>query len=216
MESEIKLRLNNREQAEYIQNDDWFEDFAPHEPEVLSMRTTYLDTPDADLRKNQVMLRMREEGDVQVVTCKIGTMKGEDGFYQHLEWNLTLDEALKERIREEGLQDVFMDMADGDGDDELNAALRPYRTVNLVPVVEAAFERTAYDALFGESLLEIVFDVGQFIVDGKPSEPICEVEIELKEGDVTDLLDFGRLFQTHFDLKPENLSKYQRALALLP
>ena len=153
MESEIKLRLNNREQAEYIQNDDWFEDFAPHEPEVLSMRTTYLDTPDADLRKNQVMLRMREEGDVQVVTCKIGTMKGEDGFYQHLEWNLTLDEALNERIREEGLQDVFMDMADGDGDDELNAALRPYRTVNLVPVVEAAFERLSLIHIYASPLI---------------------------------------------------------------
>lgn len=216
MESEIKLRLKSKEEALKIQEDDWFEDFAPHEPTVLTMRTTYLDTKSGDLRKNHVMLRRRQEGEDFVYTCKIGTMQGDEGFYQHLEWNLVLDEELASRIEDEGLQDVFMDMADGDGDDELNAALRPFRHEKLVTVVEAQFERTAYDAFFGESLLEIVFDLGDFMVDGKAREPISEVEIELKEGDVTDLLEFGRLFQDHFSLVPENRSKYERALSLLP
>lgn len=215
MESEIKLRLPDRSRAEQIQDDDWFDEFAPHDPAVYTMHTRYLDTAGRKLRSAGVMFRVRQEGDRQVATCKIGPASGDDGFYQHMEWNLTIEPELETRIEEEGLPDVFMDLADGDGDDELFAALRPIRNEPLVTVVEAQFERTAFDAFFGESLLEIVFDIGQFVIDGRDSSVISEVEIELKEGNVTDLLEFGRLFQDYYRLEPETASKYERALALL-
>jgi triphosphatase len=216
LESEIKLRLNDAEHAKAIQDDDWFEDFAPHIGRVSLMKTHYYDTAERDLSRDQVMFRIREEDDQAVATCKLRFEPGEDGFSQRQEWILVLDEEMEERVEEEGLIAVFLDEADGggDSDDDLIAVLRPLIGQKLVKLVSASFERTAYDAFFGESLLEIAFDCGE-LAGGDRTEAFSELEIELKEGDVTDLIEFGRLVREHYDLEPDHQTKFERALALL-
>jgi inorganic triphosphatase YgiF len=44
--------------------------------------------------------------------------------------------------------------------------------------------------------------------------PICEFELELKEGDARDLMELGRELIARYELEPENRSKLARCLAL--
>ena len=65
----------------------------------------------------------------------------------------------------------------------------------------------------GQGRLEIALDLGVLLGGGREM-PLCEVEVELKEGPMEAADAFAIDLARAFGLKPERRSKFQRALAL--
>ena len=84
----------------------------------------------------------------------------------------------------------------------------------MVEICQARFLRTAFDVGYGDTLMEPALDVGE-ISAGDLTDTILEIELELKEGDVRDLMELGDELKARFNLVPEPMSKYARCLALL-
>lgn len=157
----------------------------------IQMRTTYYDTPDGDLSAKWFTLRQRQENDQSVCTLKTPAGEGRNEF-----------EVLCPDIRE-----ALPMLCKLSGHD------LPELEKGIVEVCAAAFTRTAQDITWGNTLLELALDQGQLLGGGR-SIPLCEVEVELKQGDKTALAAFATLLQSSYALKPENKSKFRRALSL--
>lgn len=66
----------------------------------------------------------------------------------------------------------------------------------------------------GELLCEAAVDTGAIVAGGR-SEPICELELELKQGDASALLSLGEQIARQYGLVPGTKSKFQRGRELL-
>ena len=129
------------------------------------MQTTYYDTEDGALEKNRWMLRLRTENDRSVVTMKTpgtGHTRGE--------WECEsayLDEALP-KLAALGAPDE----------------IRALQADALLPVCGAKFTRiTAELTLDGGTRCAVCGDVGELTGGGK-KQLLCELELELTEGEV--------------------------------
>ena len=130
------------------------------------MYSVYYDTPDLDLKKDGVALRLRREGKRWVQTLK-GAGRVEAGLHQRVE--------LEKRVPAQLLR--------------LPRArrVRPERSIRrsrpravLQPVFTADYTRTSrHLAPDAGSDIELCFDVGT-ISAGEASAPISEVELELQ------------------------------------
>lgn len=163
-----------------------------HQSRQIAMRTTYYDTPDGDLSARWFTLRQRQENGESVCTLKIPAQEGRNEFEVLCG---DIFSALPELCKLSGLE------------------LPQIAEKGLVPVCAAQFTRIAQDIPFGESLLELALDQGQLMGGGK-SVPLCEVEVELKQGEPAALAAFAALLQSSYPLKPEKKSKFRRALSL--
>lgn len=179
---------------------------------VLSRRTvrhfllenTYFDTPDHQLRANQVALRVRQVGtpaDPQwVQTLKMG-LGGESALSQRGEWEFsvpagTLDVAL---LRTTPWRDL-------DPDGVLFAA--------LVPQFVTSFARTTWDVKLRDgSRIEVALDVGAVQASGA-SAPICELELELLAGQPQALFEVAKRIAKSVSLIPLHWSKSERGYQL--
>ena len=105
-------------------------------------------------------------------------------------------------------------ISDGDPAETLTDVLDTVRGKDLVMICSTGFSRTVSLAGFGDSLLEVSLDFGNLSAAGS-EEPICEMEIELKQGDVRDVLAFGEEILSQTKAVRNNCTKYARCLALL-
>jgi len=64
-----------------------------------------------------------------------------------------------------------------------------------------------------EGIVELALDEGILMGGGKEI-PLCEVEVELKSGDIRFCDLFAKTLAARFGLTPETKSKFRRALAL--
>jgi len=72
----------------------------------------------------------------------------------------------------------------------------------LQPIFSTDFNRTFWLVAFGASKIEVAFDQGK-ISSGEKTQPICEIEFELKEGLVSDLFYFVSLLPFEQDVYME-------------
>lgn len=166
----------------------------PDEGHVLQMRTTYFDAPDGGLSAGRIMLRLRQENDICVCTVKTPLPDGSRG-----EWECVCEdihEGIEKLCQLGGPVELAALTADG-----------------VQEICGAAFTREAYDVQTGEGRLEIALDRGVLMGGGKEM-PLCEVEVELKEGSVEAANRFAADLARAYGLMPEKRSKFQRALAL--
>lgn len=166
----------------------------PDECRHLQMRTTYFDTPDGGLSQRKITLRLRQENDATVCTLKTPLADGGRG-----EWECECENILR-------------------GIDELcklgaPAELADWTAGGVMEVCGAAFTREAYEVQAGETRLEIALDQG-ILTGGGRSQPLCEIEVELKNGTMDAANRFAADLALAFGLQPEARSKFQRALAL--
>lgn len=170
----------------------------------ILLHNTYFDTPDQQLRTNQVALRVRQVGtpaDPQwVQTLKMG-QGGDSALSQRGEWEFavptgTLDPAL---LRATPWRDL-------DPDGTLFAA--------LVPQFVTSFARTTWDVnLRDGSRIEVALDIGS-VEAGSSSAPICELELELLAGHPEALFDVARRIAKSVSLIPLHWSKSERGYQL--
>ena len=167
--------------------------------QTIRMQTTYFDTPELALRARRWTLRKRLENGKCITTFK-GTGTGEGALRAHGEWE-TPSEKLEEALP--------VLLAQG-----APAELKELAHAGFEPICGAEFtRRSALMQLPEGAVAELCCDEGSLL--GRTARaPLCEVELELKQGKTQTLLTFGEQFSAHFGLQPEQKSKLARAAAL--
>lgn len=159
----------------------------------ITMETTYYDTPGGELSALRYTLRRRLENGVCVCTLKTPAKEG------RREWEVlcaTPEEAIPLLIA-------------AGAPEALATLTRP----GLIPICGARFTRTAITVTAEGGIVEVALDQG-FLQGGGRVLPLCEVEVELKEGTAAVCDRFADTLASRFGLTPEPKSKFARALAL--
>ena len=171
LEIELKLEVNPRD-ASRLQAS-LPETLARGDRQVLD--SIYFDTDKQELRKAGFSLRIRRIGTRHVQTLKADSRAGA-GLFARDEWERDI----------RGHRPVL--------DDEV-AMLRPFVSsqalARLRPVFRTVVQRTVLNATGGGSQVEIAIDQGD-IRSGRRKRPICEVELELKQGQPALLFELAR------------------------
>jgi len=222
METELKLRFSQPGDADDFLNSTWLQQLVMPDSRVETMMLSrYFDTAAKTLTTARTSLRIRQEGDARVATIKLGDQsvdgRSRNGLHQRQEWSVDLDDEAFADDPEKGLDASWFQknaVSDGDPDDRLHEILLAIDGQPLVEICQAGFVRTAYDVGYGDTLMELALDAGE-LKAGDLTGAILEIELELKEGDVRDLMDLGEELKARYNLVPEPMSKYARCLALL-
>lgn len=192
-EVEIKLAVSDKafnELEEHLKNFICL----VHKKQFLS--NTYYDYPDHFLAKQKMGLRIRQEDQELTLTLKTnGEVVG--GLHSRPEYNLPLTE--KETPTNAQLRELY-----------------PFEQLprsTLQPIFSTDFNRTFWLVEFQQSNIEVAFDQGK-IISGESEQPICEIELELKSGNVQDLFDFVETLPFERDIYFSSASKAKRGYLL--
>ena len=186
IEYELKFRATGPVQAAILAA-------IPGQDRHFSMQTTYYDTPTGQLSQRHYTLRRRMENDVSICTLKTPAPGGRG------EWEVDCDrieDALEELCKLSGIAQLPSLVSEG-----------------LIAVCGARFHRIARTVRLDGCTVELAIDEG-VLTGGSRELPLCEVEIELKEGSKDACNRFAEMLAARFDLQAEPQSKFRRALAL--
>lgn len=198
-ELELKLHIDSAAQMEAVRT--WQELRALKEDAetLLQMQTTYYDTPGGEISARKWTFRQRQENAVCITCLKT---PGQDAG------------ALKSR-REWETEEADLPKAVGN----LVRAGAPAELASLtsggvVPLCGASFVRRAQMLRFSDgSTCELACDAGE-LYGGEHRLPFYELELELKSGEPTLMVVFGKRLAQTFGLPVEPLSKFARARLL--
>ena len=166
----------------------------PTEYKTYQMETTYYDAPDGSLSQRHITLRRRMENETSVCTVKTPTAGIGRG-----EWECECGD----------IQEGIYRLCDLGAPKELLVLTAP----GVERVCGAAFRRLAATVFCEDTVLELALDRGVLLGGGK-EVPLCEVEVELKQGDPETAIRFAQELAAQFGLIREEKSKFRRALAL--
>ena len=163
------------------------------EERVIRMHTRYFDTLDRSLRQRRWTLRIRQENDRQVLTCKTpgrGHSRGE--------WSLDRTAAAETPQRFE-----LCALAEAGAPEELCALSE------LAAICGARFTRRCVMLELSGARIEMAADLG-YLYGPQEREALCELELELYGGSVETLAALAALT----GLREEPMSKFARAQRL--
>jgi inorganic triphosphatase YgiF len=177
-EVELKLELP-AEDARRVLRHPYIERHAEGPARVRRLRSVYFDTVDRALLHAGLALRVREIGEQRVQTLKAGE-KARTGLFERHEDEVEIEGDVPE------LEAVS------------NLTLRGLlqRTLagrTLRPIFVTDMERTQRRIRDGEDVFSLDLDLGE-VRAGDAHEPLCELELELIEGDAR------RLYEAALDL----------------
>lgn len=161
---------------------------------VISMETTYYDTPDGALSSRFITLRRRLENGVSVCTVKTPEKDHCRG-----EWEVeapSVESALEELCKLGCPVDLPVLCANG-----------------IIAVCGARFTRRAKTIALDGAVVELALDEG-VLLGGSKEIPLQEMEVELKSGSPAVAVAFAAQLAAQFSLKSQHSSKFRRALAL--
>nr|WP_300313362.1 CYTH domain-containing protein [Halomonas sp.] len=164
-----------------------------------TLLNTYFDTPEGDLQRMRVALRLRHSGDAWVQTLKTGGQGG-GGLSVRGEWEWPVPGP---QLDLEGLARLPAIQA---LDQRLLAKVQERFTTD--------FERDTWDIEYQGSQIEIALDQGEITAAGHKVR-IREAELELKAGDSATLLALADELAARVPLRPSDTSKAARGSALL-
>ena len=176
------------------QQDALYRDF-PLNWQKFAMETTYYDTASGDLGRLHWTLRRRFENGRSVCTVKTPSPDGGRG-----EWEVecgNIVDAIPELCKL-GAPHTLM----------VSAAL------GVREVCGARFTRQAAALEIEGAVVEIALDRG-ILTGGGKEMPLCEIEVELKEGSDAAAIAFADALAEKYGLTAEHRSKYRRALTLV-
>jgi triphosphatase len=162
--------------------------------------SVYYDTPDAALARAGVALRVREIRGRWVQTVKGGGAAA-GGLHEReeLEWRLPGEAPDPGLLTGTPFEELFAGEA---------------VTGRLVPVFRTEFERVARPLEWPDgSRAELALDRGT-ITAGARSEPVSELELELRSGDATRLFELAQGLAADLPLQLGHASKAERGYAL--
>lgn len=168
--------------------------------QLNKLTNCYFDTADQALRQLDFGLRIRRDGDHIEQTIKTaGVIIG--GLHQRPEYNVKLAN---------NLPDLALFPSNIWPETDLAERLQP----QLVTLFHTDFTRSSWRVNFQTSIIDIVFDRGEISVLDQ-SEPICEIELEIVSGEISDLLSLAGLLCKCIKLRPSIASKAKRGYSLL-
>lgn len=164
------------------------------------VHSVYYDTPDLDLWRRRLTLRLRRVGKHWVQTVKGGGAVNA-GLHQRREWEIPVA----------GPEPDFPVLA---GSELAGLLADPAIRDRLAPAFVTEFTRTTrlLELAPGECV-EFCFDRGSVSRDGQQI-PLCEIELELKSGNAAQLFDLALAIQEIVPVRVENRSKAERGYAL--
>lgn len=165
----------------------------PEKEHLLQMETAYYDTPSGALSSRHYTLRRRLENGISVCTLK--TPAGD----ARAEWELTCDT----------IEEAIAQLPKLGCPADFEALVQE----GIVYVCGARFTRIVKTVTSPEGMLELALDEGVLMGGGREI-PLCEVEVELKDGTPAFCDVFARMLAHRFGLKGQPYSKFRRAFAL--
>ena len=194
-EIELKLILSTRDIHQFKQHQIFSRYCSGCDTFLLSNR--YFDTPDQALTLAGTALRIRRQGDdfIQTVKAKGSNIAGLHQRQEH-EWVLEHD-ALDLSLIPPELIPSYINPA------------------NIGQLFATDFERTRWlvqpDA---QTSIEVVLDHGE-VKAANRTDTICEVELELKSGEVSALFELASQLGADIPLVPSDISKAERGYRLI-
>lgn len=196
-ETELKLRLAPQALGRLRRNA-LLRALSIGRPKIRKVYSVYYDTPDLELRRAEMALRLRRVGGQWLQTLK-GGGSVQAGLHSREEWEQPVPGAALDTsaLRNSPLgrrlpSDVFD---------------------RIQPVFITEFTRTIRDLVVDGAQIECAVDVGE-VRAGQAVWPICEVELELKSGSVTTLFQVARRLMEKLPLSLENISKAEHGYDL--
>jgi len=170
----------------------------------VRLQAHYFDTADGALARERIVLRVRREGPLWVQTAKAPGAT----LLERLEHEVPLDAA--------GDEAPPPDIARHRGTAVGRALAKALRQAghgadgaSLQPTYRMDVMRHARRMRSGDAMLELAFDQGT-LVAGARERRICELEIELKEGDARSLLELARRWRKRHGLWLDTVPKSAR------
>ena len=212
METEVKLSFNNLDSLLSVASSELFSEFRiGTDPKPMMLENYYLDTPDMKILNRYGSVRKRivtgEESYIE------GTVKygggAASGLHKRYEWNARLDGDFSIEEFKKGVS------SDGDPVELLDEVFEDVTTSDLKLLCFNSFERIIFELDYFGSRIEACFDSGIiYNSDKSESEDICELELELIDGNEGDLIDLTERIKGEFVCSPLDKSKFQRTLEL--
>jgi triphosphatase len=160
--------------------------------------SVYFDTRKHKLRKHGVSLRVRDTGSKRLQTIKAQD-GGSDGFGRFERE----DEITSRRPRLKYAKDTPL----------APLVTRKFEK-KLRPLFRTKVQRSTLDVRLNDSDIELAFDRGS-VAAGKRSEPLHELELELKRGDVQDIAALARRLNEHLPVAFEPRAKADHGYGLV-
>lgn len=193
MPQEVELKLDLSADAAH---DLIASDILGAEAQLHRLRTPYFDTPDRVLLENGFTLRIRDAGNSRIQTVKAAGSAAA-GLFARPEWE----------------RPVESDQPLLDDTNPLRSLLGE-RIRDMAPVFEVQVERRIWNVQWEGALIEVVLDRGQ-VVAGERTAPICEIELELKQGRPAALFSLARRLGENAPLRLGVVNKAERGFRLL-
>ena len=200
-ETEIKLRVS-RETLAALRDHPLLKKRNKSGWERHELFNQYFDTPDRELAAAKVALRLRRDGEEVIQTLKT---RGQSvaGLSERNEYDWHLAKAK-----------LDLKKLDGECWPEALASLDK-KTIK--PMFTTDFIRERAEIAWGRGktkvVIEAALDLGKVTV-GKQSEEICELELELREGEPAALLELAAELAASLALMPCDISKAERGYRL--
>jgi len=186
-ETELKLTISQQSIEDFLALDL----LSVYQAETGLLENTYFDTPSGQLTAMGMALRVRRTAQGYLQTLKTrGQSIG--GLHQRDEWEYgiagnALEMALfPEHVLPTGLQ-----------------------AEQLQPLFSTHFKRTSWQITYNLSEIELVLDLGQ-VECPAGSDTISELELELKQGQVSDLFALALEISQQVAVMPSDISKAER------
>lgn len=199
--TEIELKLEVRpEDASRLRRSELLDELAEGPGRTRSLHTVYFDTPKLDLARLGMALRVRRDGRRLVQTLKLrGPLRGAHFDRLELEAPTATEQPDLALVPDPELRERIADAIEGSA---------------LAPVIETRIRRHRRLLRHAGSRLELDLDVGEVRAGGE-SQPLCEVELELLEGDPGALYDVALALLESVPLRISTVSKSDLGYACL-
>ncbi|MGU3284179.1 CYTH and CHAD domain-containing protein [Methylobacterium mesophilicum] len=165
------------------------------EPELLV--STYFDTPEQDLRAAGLTLRVRNQGGRHIQTVKAG--QGGVGLFDRSEWESEIAGETPDPAA----------WAETAADKVLRKADAP-----LVKLFSTVVTRRVIPVRQGDSRILVTLDEGR-VESPAGDSPICEVELEIADGEPADLFALAQNLAETVPLRLSATAKSSRGFALV-
>jgi triphosphatase len=164
-----------------------------------TMVSVYFDTDKHKLRKNGLSLRVRRVDGQHIQTIKKQGGRSV-GLFDRNEWECDVASGKPE-----------LDAAHGTA---LAPLLSGKLRRHLKPIFETRVRRQIYPIHLEGSEIEVTVDKGQ-VKAGNRSSPVCEIELELKEGEAAQLFELAREIARTLPAQPASRSKAEQGYGLV-
>ncbi len=203
-ETELKLALPTRDPAGLARQLASTPALKRRKPIQQRLQSVYFDTPEQELRRQEVALRIRRidgSGDPQwLQTLKTGH-RCQSALSRRGEWETKVTGPALER---DALDRAAWSRIDPRGN--VFSALAPLFVTDFTRTLWMVRRRDG-------SVVEVALDIG-FVAVGEHTTPICELELELKAGPVTALFDIALQIAASVPVFPLAMNKAQHGFAL--